>query len=264
MGMKVSKASFVKETIPIKKWNIWKLQRSTDVRFPDVSKHLMLVNNCLDKCFINEEKRAIVFRVSLLDCGFICMVNIVWPILNPDRPVTLIFIMMMSRVSSFVLSQWAVFSPDLTLHCKARVRAVAGLLSCARGQDSVFSLATRPYCLGNLTTFYDWCTPSGLPPAVALEVVLWWETFAAFSRIKSFSSAWRKAIVVRREVRYVMIYIKKNTRFWLFRVRANFSRAYKYQISVEILLLPTRNIAVFWSNFKIVSLPLKSSTMTNF
>lgn len=209
MGMKVSKASFVKETIPIKKWNIWKLQRSTDVRFPDVSKHLMLVNNCLDKCFINEEKRAIVFRVSLLDCGFFCMVNIVWPILNPDRPVTLIFIMMMSRVSSFMLSQWAVFSPDLTLHCKARVRAVAGLLSCARGQDSVFSLATRPYCLGNLTTFYDWCTPSGLPPAVALEVVLWWETFAAFSRIKSFSSAWRKAIVVRREVRYVMIYIKK-------------------------------------------------------
>lgn len=124
------------------------------MRFPDVSKHLMLVNNCLDKCFINEEKRAIVFRVSLLDCGFICMVNIVWPILNPDRPVTLIFIMMMSGVS-FVLSQWAVFSPDLTLHCKARVRAVAGLLSCARGQDSVFLLATRPYCLGNLTTFYD-------------------------------------------------------------------------------------------------------------
>ena len=222
MGMKLSKASFVKETIPIKKWNIWKLQRSKDVRFPDVSKHLMLVNNCLDKCFINEEKRAIVFPVSLLDCGFFCMVNIVWPILNPDRPVTLIFIMMMSRVSSFVLS--AVFSPDLTLHCKARVRAVAGLLSCARGQDSVFSLATRPYFLGNLTTFYDWWTPSGLPPAVALEVVLWWETFAAFSRIKSFSSSWRKAIVVRREVRYVMIYIKKNTRFWL---AENMSANYK-------------------------------------
>ena len=211
MGMKVSKASFVKETIPIKKWNIWKLQRSTDVRFPDVSKHLMLVNNCLDKCFINEEKRAIVFRVSLLGCGFICMVNIVWPILNPDRPVTLIFIMMMSRVSSFVLSQWAVFSPDLTLYCEARVRAVAGLLGCARGQDSVFSLATRPYCLGNLTNFYDWWTPSGLPPAVALEVVLWWETFAAFSRIKSFSSSWRKAIVVRKRGEVCNDVHKKNT-----------------------------------------------------
>lgn len=225
MGMKVSKASFVKETIPIKKWNIWKLQRSTDVRFPDVSKHLMLVNNCLDKCFINEEKRAIVFRVSLLGCGFICMANIVWPILNPDRPVTLIFIMMMSRVSSFVLSQWAVFSPDLTLYCEARVRAVAGLLSCARGQDSVFSLATRPYCLGNLTNFYDWWTPSGLPPAVALEVVLWWETFAAFSRIESFSSSWRKAIVVRKRGEVCNdVHKKKYVRFWL---AENMSANYK-------------------------------------
>lgn len=69
-----------------------------DVWFFDVSKYFMFVNNCFDKCFINEEKCVIVFCVFFFDCGFICMVNIVWLILNFDCFVMLIFIMMMSGV----------------------------------------------------------------------------------------------------------------------------------------------------------------------
>lgn len=41
-----------------------------DVWFFDVSKYFMFVNNCFDKCFINEEKCVIVFCVFFFDCGF--------------------------------------------------------------------------------------------------------------------------------------------------------------------------------------------------